>query len=226
MLASPFLVGVLATGPTWRHVPLALFWVAGYFAFFAVSMWLKSGRKPRFVRPAATYSVVAGVLGVAVLLTSPGLVVWLPAFVLPLGVGLWAATNRRDRDLVVGLATTLGSAVMTVVAGEVGQHPDLLRTGALALVQAAYFAGTVYYVKSAIRERDNARFLAISVLFHAGCASVLGYLWWPLGIVFVALTVRALVVPPRHPSPKALGIGEIVATLVVAVVSLLVVTAP
>ena len=46
--------------------------------------------------------------------------------------------------------------------------------------------------------------------------------WW-LAAVFAALTARAAVVPPRGVSPKALGLGELAATLVVAVVSLLVV---
>ena len=42
-----------------------------------------------------------------------------------------------------------------------------------------------------------------------------------LAVVFLLLTVRAAVVPPLGATPKQLGIGEIAATVVVAVVSLL-----
>ena len=37
------------------------------------------------------------------------------------------------------------------------------RALALALVQALYFAGTVFYVKSAIRERGSPTFLALGM---------------------------------------------------------------
>lgn len=42
-----------------------------------------------------------------------------------------------------------------------------------------------------------------------------------LALVFLGLTVRAALVPPLGASPKQLGIGEIVSTVIVAVVSLL-----
>ena len=42
MLASPLALGALASGLSWIHLPLAAFWVAGYFLFSASSMWLKS----------------------------------------------------------------------------------------------------------------------------------------------------------------------------------------
>ncbi|MEI2713015.1 MAG: hypothetical protein V9G04_06890 [Nocardioides sp.] len=87
-------------------------------------------------------------------------------------------------------------------------------------MQFLYFAGTVFYVKSAIRERENPRILALSVAFHALSTVLVATLSWPLAAVFALLTVRAWAVPPRRWSPRALGIGEIVSTVVVAVVSL------
>lgn len=221
MLASPLLVGIIAAGPSWRHLPLTLFWFAGYFAFFAVSLWLKSGRKARFARPARTYALIAGVLGMVMLLVQPALVRWAPLFLVPLGVGLWAASRRRERELLSGLTTAAGSALMTVVAADAGADPELHRAWLLAAVQAAYFAGTVFYVKSAIRERGNRAFRATSVGFHAVCTVAMLWLSAWLTALFAVLTVRAGVVPPRRPTPKALGIGEIVATVAVAVVSLL-----
>lgn len=220
MLASPLLVGVLHAGPTWAHLPLAVFWFLGYFAFFAVSLWLKSGRRVRYARPALTYAVLAGLSGLVVLAVSPRLLAWAPAFAVPLGVGLWAASARRERELLSGTTTAAGSALMTVVASVVGRDPDLGTAWILAAVQAAYFVGTVLYVKSAIRARDNHAFLAASVAFHGVCALALLPASWAVSVLFVGLTVRARVVPPRRPSPKALGIGEIAATVLVAVVSL------
>jgi hypothetical protein len=132
MLVSPLLLGTLASGPGWIHLLLAAFWFAGYFAFNATSLWLKSGRKVRYLRSVQVYAALAAALGLATALADPGLLRWAPLFVLPLGVGVWAAAHRRERDLLAGVTTVIGSALMTVVADDAGAGPDLLRAAVLA----------------------------------------------------------------------------------------------
>jgi len=233
MLASPLLVGILASGFAWVQLPLAAFWFAGYFAFFATSLWLKSRRRAKWFPPVRAYAVLSAVLGAAVLVLEPSLARWAPLFAVPLGVGLYAAAQRHERALVAGLATTAGSALMTVVAYDAGPGSDLTRAWELALVQFLYFAGTVFYVKTVIRERDNMNYRWLSGVFHAialmTVALVFGLvenssLAWPLELAFAALLARAILVPPHRPTPKQVGLGEIVATVAVAVTSLLAVT--
>ena len=95
MLASPFLVGVLASSPRWVHVPLLLLWFVGYFAFFAAGLWLKSGRRPRYLPPVRAYCLATVPLGVLVLVARPDLVVWAPLFVPPLLAG--SGSRRAGR---------------------------------------------------------------------------------------------------------------------------------
>lgn len=222
MLASPLLVGILAGGPAWVDLPLTAFWFVGYFAFFATALWLKAGRRARWLPPVRVYGAASVALGVVVAGMRPDLLRWAPLFVVPLGVGLWAAAHRRERDLLAGLATVVGSSAMTVVAFDAGSSGSLDRGWLLALVQLLYFAGTVFYVKSAIRERDNRAFLALSVAFHAVSTLALVPVSPWLVAVFAVLTARAALLPPRRLTPKILGLGEIGATVLVAVVSLLV----
>src|SRR5690606_17383 len=108
-----------------------------------------------------------------------------------------------------------GSCLMTLVAHDAGAGHVDRRAWLLALVLALYFLGTVFYVKSAIRERGNVGFLALSVGFHVVAAAVVAWLSWPLGVLFSVLAVRAGLVPRLGWSPKRLGIGEIVATVAV-----------
>lgn len=220
MVASPLLLGALASGLAWVHLPLAAFWLAGYFAFNAASVWLKSGRKSRFLRPLQVYAALAAVLGGLTLAMSPGLLRWAPLFALPLGVGLWAAANRRERDLLAGVTTVVGSALMTIVAYDAGHGSDMRRAWLLAAGQFLYFAGTVFYVKSMIRERDNPAFLRLSIAFHVVAAVlVAGASRW-LGAVFAVLAFRAWWIPRLGWTPKQVGIAEIAATAAVALVSL------
>jgi hypothetical protein len=221
MLASPLLVGALASGPRWLHALVAAFWFTGYFAFFATSLWLKSGRRTRYLPPVRAYAAAAAALGVGTAMLQPSLLRWAPLFLLPLGAGLWAAAARHERDLFAGLTTVIGSALMTVVAYDAGGGTDFQRAWLLTLVQFVYFAGTVFYVKSAIRERRNRGFLTLSIAVHAAAAAALWFVSPWLALVFAVLAARAALVPRLGLTPKQLGVGEIAATVVVAVVSLL-----
>lgn len=228
MLATPLGVGILAGSAQWIHIPLTLFWFLGYFAFFATTLWLKSGRRERLRRPAATYSVAAAAAGLTVWAFQPGIVRWAALFVVPLGVGMLAASRHRERSVLAGLATTVGSCLMTPVAYDAGivaagmPAPQWARVWVLTAVLAAYFGGTVLYVKSLIRERGSTRHLALSVGWHA-LATVATWFASPiLAAVFAVLTWRAWWAARHRFTPRQIGIGEVFATVTVSVVALLV----
>lgn len=251
MVIAPFVLGMLAAGFDPVHLPLAVFWLGGYFAFFATSLWLKSRRRAKYFPPVRAYGLLTTVAGGLVVLWRPDLLVWAPGFAVPLAVGLWAAARRRERDLLVGLTTVLGSSWMALVAYAAGAGPgeggptalSVAASGRpwlLAAVQAAYFAGTVFYVKSVIRERGNVAFFRLSIAYHLACVVVLAVWalglpasasapveptrWW-LVVVFALLAARAAAVwlldrQGRRLSPAKIGLGELLATLVVGIVSL------
>jgi hypothetical protein len=88
----------------------------------------------------------------------------------------------------------------------------------------AYFAGTVLYVKTMIRDRGDVGRYRLSVMYHvAVCVPAAVTSPW-LGALFVALAIRAAVVPKRWPALTAgtIGAGEIVASLTLARMLLLV----
>jgi hypothetical protein len=223
MLASPFLVGMVAASPRWVHLPLVLLWFVGYFAFFAAGLWLKSGRRARYLPPVRAYGIAAIPLGIAVLVMRPDLVVWAPLFAPLLLAGLWFAARRQDRSLPSGLATILAACLMTVVAFDAGDGTDWGRAWTLTAVLAAYFVGTLFYVKTMIRERDSRAYYRLSVGYHVLVTVAMVWVsWWLVGL-FALLAARAAVLPGRALTPKQVGIGEILANLAVVVAALLVV---
>lgn len=221
MLATPLAVGILASGAAWVHLPLTAFWFVGYFAFFATGLWLKSGRRARYLPPVRAYAVASAALGAVTLSLDPGLLQWAPLFVAPLGIGLVASARRDERSLWSGLSTSAGSSLMVLVAYDAGGGSDWARAWTLTAVVAAYFAGTVLYVKTMIRERGDERFHWLSSLAHAAATVAMTWVDPWLVLVFALLTIRAAVLPAYRLSPKVVGIGEVVATVVVATTALL-----
>lgn len=94
----------------------------------------------------------------------------------------------------------------------------------LALGQFLYFGGTVWYVKSMIRERGNLGFRGLSVGWHALSTLAVAAFCLPLAAVFAVLTLRAWIVPRFSFSPKQIGVAEIGSTVAVALMSLVTVS--
>ncbi|MBO0900940.1 YwiC-like family protein [Cellulomonas sp. zg-ZUI222] len=218
MLVVPPVVGGVLGGWSWRHVLLLVAWLVGYLAYHAAGLWLRSGRKVRYRAPVAVYGA-AGLMLLGVLLgVAPHLLLWAPAFAPLLGVSLYASLRRADRSWWNDTVTVLAAALLTPVAAGLGTGDP--RSGAVwtaTVVLAVYFLGTVPYVKSLIRERDDPRVLRGSVVYHV-VAAVAGALVHPLlGFVGALLALRAWLVPHRWPQvrPAVIGAGEVVATLAV-----------
>jgi hypothetical protein len=223
MLASPFLVGVVASSPQWVHLPLLLVWFLGYFAFFAAGLWLRSGRRARYLPPLRAYGLLTVSFGLLVLLMRPDLVVWVPCFLPLLLAGLWLAARRQDRSVLSGLATILAACLMTPVAFDAGEGTDWPLAWTLTAVLAAYFVGTLFYVKTMIRERGSRVHYRLSVGYHFVVTIAAAWVsWWLMGL-FAVLTLRAAALPGRNLSPKRVGVGEILANVAVVTTALLVV---
>lgn len=242
MLIVPFAVGALDVGPSWRHLPLLLAWLVGYFSFFAAGLWLRSRGKRRYWPPLRTYGVLTVVLGVVVIAVQPAVLHWAVVFLPLLAVSLWCSWRRADRSLLNDGVTVLAACLMTVVSAGFGWRlagpgtpgvglsglawlpgADQERIWVLAGLLFAYFAGTVLYVKTMIRERGDVGRYRLSVVFHvAVCVPAAVVSPW-LGALFVVLAIRAAVVPKRWPglAPATIGAGEIVASLTLAVMLLL-----
>lgn len=240
MLMVPFTVGALDAGPSWRHLPLLFAWLVGYLAFFPTALWLRSRGKRRYWPPVRTYGVLTVVLGLVVIAVDPDVLHWAVVFLPLLAISLWCSWRRADRSLLNDGVTVLAACLMTVVAAGFGERlgepgtPDLSglawlpgadqgRSWVLAGLLLTYFAGTVLYVKTMIRDRGDAGRYRLSVMYHAAVC-VPGTVASPwLGALFVAFAIRAAVVPKRWPGMSAatIGVGEIVASLTLATMLLL-----
>lgn len=236
MLVVPPIVGAARSGPTWSHLLLFAAWLSAYLAFYAVGLWLKSHRKPRYRPAALAYAASTAVLGVPLLISHPELLRWAVVFGPLLALSLGYSARRDDRALTNDLLTTAAASAMVVVAGSLGADaaapaplgafgPAWFPGGAdaelwsAALVLFVYFAGTAFYVKTMIRERGSRGWLVASIAWHVMTLGVTLLVWpgaaWLMGITLV----RAVVVPWRWPRATAaqIGVGEVVVSVLLAV---------
>lgn len=229
MLVAPVVLGALLDGRLdWRHLLLQVLVLVGYLAFFATGLWLKA-RRPRYLPPVQAYLPAAAAVGLLVAVSAPHLVRWAPLFVVPMAVGLYASATRDERSIWSGLATTAGATLLTPVAFDVagdwsGRTAEVWWATA---VLGGYLAGTVFYVKTMIRERGAKGWWLASILWHVLVVglvvlgpAIVGMSWAAVAAVLVVAVVllgRAAVLPRYPLSPKVVGIIEIVLTVSVVI---------
>ncbi|MDO5094875.1 MAG: YwiC-like family protein [Propionibacteriaceae bacterium] len=235
MLVLPYLLGLIwAIGADRFHPALLVLgpvWIIGYFAFFATATWLKSNFKPRYRPAVVTYSGIVVVLGGLLLVLKPGWWAWALVFGPLTGLGLWLAWRRRERSLLSGFATVSAASLLPLVMGSdspvaLGGLPVL---PGLSLACFGYFFGTVFYVKTNVRERGRVSYIWYSVAWHAACTVLFAVVdfglprWW-LVAFFAACTLRAGLVPMLGPmsgrkvTTKQLGYTEMIVTAVLVAI--------
>ena len=217
MLISPAVLGLIAGLVAWLRsegdflalpvfVAVLVAWFFGYFAFFAFGLAAKARnpqRRARYLRPVYVYGSVS-LAGMAVaLLLQPQLMWWALPFAPLVAVAVWETLAGRPRSTLSGVSTTVASALLYPALVGVGSGSGLWGVGAEAwagmIFLAVYFSGTIPFVKSMIRERNNPRYLTGSIIYHAvAVLSVLGLVLlapvgWTAGVLMTATTLLALV---------------------------------
>ncbi|GAB1640808.1 YwiC-like family protein [Krasilnikovia sp. MM14-A1259] len=216
MLLVPYLVGVLAAGFRWPQVPLLVAWLAGYLLSYYVLQAIKTRRPARFRAPLLLYAPATAVPAAVVVLARPPVLAYAPIFALLLAVNAGYAWRRDERALVNDLVSVVQSCLMVFVAATIaGVAPGDVALPFVAVL--LYFTGTVFYVKTMIRERGNATFYRVSVGYHLVAAAVLAWVAPPLGLLFALLAARAWALPPRGLRPLQVGLVEIAACVLLAV---------
>lgn len=229
MVTIPPLVGVVEGG--FRPVEIVVFalWFVGYFLFYSATVWLKSRCKKRYFPPVRLYGLIVAALGLASLVGAPYLWRWALVFSPLVAIAAWEAWKRDERSLISGLDTIAAACLMIPVMFDIagdgapgfGASP---RAWLLTALFFGYFAGTLFYVKTNIRERGSNVYLAASVLWHASWAAAAfvlawrGEVGWIHAAVWLAIAIRAVVVPllaraGRPVSVKAIGFGEVFTSL-------------
>jgi hypothetical protein len=218
MLLLPFAVGVACGHPVWLHVPLLIAWLAGYLLSYYALLAVKTGRPGRVAAPLRLYAAVC--LPAAALVAALTPVVWwfAPAFAALLAVNVRYSWRRADRALVNDLASVAQSCLMVPLAITVADRPA--GEGLVpALLLFGYFAGSVLYVKTMIRNRGERRYRVASVAVH-GAATIATVVIagtvaaaWPIAVLFGWFTVRAAWLPSRQLTPMRVGLIELANSL-------------
>ncbi|MGL5406798.1 MAG: YwiC-like family protein [Propionibacteriaceae bacterium] len=246
MLITPMLLGVILRLSTtkswhirsessWYLIPLCATMFLGYFAFNAAALWLKAAAKRRhiYVRPTVTWAIITAICGIlTIILAGVPIIGWALVFLPLTAIALFLVKQGKERSLTSGAVTVIAASLFLLpcVCPEPTRFfsdalpSDSYRALASVLLCCSYFIGTIFSVKTLIRERRSNSWWTASVGYHIIITLVtlviccFGKLAWVWPIFFAATTVRAWLLPwlnrrGRQFKPSHIGRIEMAFTL-------------
>ncbi len=208
MLAVPYLAGLVAAGYQWPDLPLAGGWLSGYLLSYFVFQTIKIRRPARYRSQILLYAAIALPLVTVVAAARPAVLWYAPAYAALFTVNALYAARRRERAMLNDLASVLQSCLIALVVVTIAGQPPTAGLHVFVLC-LAYFTGTVFYVKTMIRERGNPAYRRWSIAYHAVAVAVAAWVSVWAAAFFCWLLIRAVLLPGRGLSPKHTGMVEI-----------------
>lgn len=208
MLAVPLIFGTFAGGAAPLHIWLAAAWLLAYFASFFLLQFLKTKNR-RFQKPLVIYGTLL-LPAAVVLLTAKPEMAWFAFAFLPLfAVNAYYAKRNRERSLANDIVAVVQFSLILLLSYSIGGGQDWTLALSLFLFNILYFVGTVLYIKTMIREKNNPVYYRASVAFHLAYL-VVSLLWFPAAFAIPAgaALIRAVVSPRLTMSVKQCGMLE------------------
>jgi hypothetical protein len=217
MLLIPFLFGMFAAKPVWLHALLFLGWLLVYLFSFPFLQWLRTGKTRIYGRPMLLYGGLLIPTGIALFACKPSLAWMAPLFIPLFLVNCYYARRNQERSLINDIAAVVQFSLMVFVAYQVGGGTNWWLAAELFGFSVLYFSGTVFYVKTMIREKHNVKFYWFSVGYHLALLAAAA-LWYPPGLLvpLAVLLVRAIWSPHSKLTVKQSGILEIAYSVMIA----------
>lgn len=219
MLFAPMLAGIVISGFVTWHLLLVGGMLAAYLASTPLILWIKQPRaKANMMFWAAGYGGIALLFGLPLLLKFPELIGIVIAALMVLLINIRFAVRRQERHMLNDLAAICGLALGAVAADFIGQESYSHVAWFAWTLFVIQFFGSVLYVKSLIREKNNPVVKRTSAIYQAGLIILpfiggfvidgsFNHAW--IAVAFAFSAVRDWTRPLYEAKVRPLGIGLI-----------------
>lgn len=224
MLIIPFLFSVILGNPKFGHIPLFFAWLFLYLCTYPFLMALKRTKKQKhFIKWFIIYLIPALIFLIYPVVDEPRLIYFGLAMVPFFFINMYFSKKRNDRALTNDIIAVIifgigGLATYFYGTGTIDQTAILL-----FFLVFFYFLGTIFYVKTMIREKKNVVYKYVSWGYHIGLQVVLVIIGqFGLALAYLFSTIRAIVLYGKKVSIKSIGITEVASSVFFEVIVLIV----
>jgi hypothetical protein len=212
MVSVPFLLGMIVGNPQWMHFVLFLAWLSLYLFSYPLLQFIKRrANRAQWVKWGAIYGSLAVVFLVPPLISDPSLLYFGPLLMVLLLINIGFAKRNNERALLNDLCAILVFSIGGAAAYLLGEGSWDKTMVAVVLFSFLHFTGSVFFVKTVFRERENKRWMISSKVYHGLILVVpwiVGYPWMVLSYMYSV--ARTFVYAGKCLRPWKVGMIEMI----------------
>ncbi|PKE39752.1 YwiC-like family protein [Macrococcoides caseolyticum] len=210
MIIMPVLFGMFAT----KFNIFQLLFFAGWFMTFFFAdhflFYVKQRKKQiGYLKCALLFLFIAAICYIPIIIYEYKVMMFFLAM-LPFGIiNYFFAKARNERHIINDFSAVMIFSIAGVLTYYIASHqfewPMIYVFG----LSVAYFIGTVFYVKTMIREKKNIHYRNMSWVYHV-LLVIVGYFIHPLLLIaFLPSLIRAVILYGKQLKPIKIGVLEI-----------------
>lgn len=211
MLILPFLLGGIVGGWTLAHIPFAIAWLFVYMGTFFLFQYVKQRKKSQeLLRTVTLYLLIATIAALPVFLTEWRLI-WFVFAMLPFGlVNVYFAKMKDERNVWNDVSAVTSFCIGGVASYYLGARVVDGTMVWLFVLPYFYFLGSIFYVKTMIREKKSQTYRNVSWGYHVLLVMAFIVLGNPLlALAYAPSLIRAIGFYGKQVPIMRIGIIEI-----------------
>ncbi|MDQ0255424.1 magnesium-transporting ATPase (P-type) [Evansella vedderi] len=212
MLIVPYWIGASISGVQWSHL---LFFIGLFALYFAQAPLLTYIRNPKNkdVWPSFfAYISIGSIIIIPFFLTNFSLL-WISLSILPLFmINLVFAKLKKERWFINDLIAIIALSSLLLLAYRLTEPAIHFEAYKYVLLNVLFFTGSVFHVKSLIREKNNKMFQRTSIFYHIMVVIFTAVLQlFGAALTFLLSLLKTLYVPKSYlKRPLQIGVVEII----------------
>jgi len=211
MLIIPYWLCVIAAGFQWVHIPFFIGWFFIYLTTYPLLTIIKT-KKPRDLLKWVYLYVSLAIIFIAIPFMYNPEIILFSIFLLPLfAFNIYFASTNNERDLLNDICAVIVFSIAGLIAGFLSEGFISELVWVVAILSFFFFLGSIFYVKTMIREKTNITYKWVSWIYH-GLLVVVSLLFgqFIIAAAFLFSAIRAVAFYGKKITIKKVGIYEIV----------------
>ena len=219
MLILPFVLGGTVGGWVWTHVPFAIAWLFVYMGTFFLFQYIKQRKKSReLLRTVIIYLMIA-TLSITPVLWMQWSLIWFAFAMIPFGLAnAYFAKIKDERNVWNDVSAVTSFCIGGMASYYHGAHVVDETIAWVFVLPYLYFLGSIFFVKTMIREKKSIAYRNLSWGYHMLLIVVFIALGYPLlALVYAPSLIRAIWFYGKKIPIMKIGIVEIANSVFVLV---------
>ncbi|MBG0916358.1 YwiC-like family protein [Exiguobacterium sp. SRB7LM] len=219
MLILPFVLGGTVGGWVWTHVPFAIAWLFVYMGTFFLFQYIKQRKKSReLLRTVIIYLMIA-TLSITPVLWMQWSLIWFAFAMIPFGLAnAYFAKIKDERNVWNDVSAVTSFCIGGMASYYHGAHVVDETIAWVFVLPYLYFLGSIFFVKTMIREKKSIAYRNLSWGYHMLLIVVFIALGYPLlALAYAPSLIRAIWFYGKKIPIMKIGIVEIANSVFVLV---------